>query len=85
MIKIEKDGHFIICSNNSYDTMYKRLGYKIVGENKTKEIKQQEKQKVEIDEIPVIEMKENKKNVKETLKTSSKEKTITKTKNNKSK
>ena len=62
MIKIEKDGHFIICSNNSYDTMYKRLGYKIVGENKTKEIKQQEKQKTEINEIPVIEMKQEKNN-----------------------
>lgn len=33
MIKIEKDGHSIVCSNSTYNTMYKRLGYTIVNEN----------------------------------------------------
>lgn len=58
MIKIEKDGHSIICSNSTYNTMYKRLGYTIVNENqKVQPIKKVEQKQEEIVEIPVIETK----------------------------
>lgn len=34
MITIIKDGNKIRCSQNTYDIMYKRLGYEILNENK---------------------------------------------------
>ena len=34
MITIIKEGNKIKCSNGTYETMYKRLGYKILNENK---------------------------------------------------
>lgn len=58
MIKIEKDGHSIVCSNSTYNTMYKRLGYTIVNENqKVQPVKKVEPKQEEIVEIPVIETK----------------------------
>jgi len=58
MIKIEKDGHSMICSNSTYNTMYKRLGYTIVNENqKVQPVKKVEQKQEEIIEIPVIETK----------------------------
>lgn len=58
MIKIEKDGHSIICSNSTYNTMYKRLGYTIVNENqKVQPVKKVEAKQEEAVEIPVIETK----------------------------
>lgn len=58
MIKIEKDGHSIVCSNSTYNTMYKRLGYTIVNENqKEQPVKKVEAKQEEIVEIPVIETK----------------------------
>lgn len=58
MIKIEKDGHSIICSNSTYNTMYKRLGYTIVNENqKVQPVKKNGTKQEEEIEIPVIETK----------------------------
>lgn len=61
MIKIQKDGHSIVCSNASYNTMYKRLGYTIVVEQKevqpTKKVEKKEEKTLE---IPVIEIKAEK-------------------------
>lgn len=58
MIKIEKDGHSIVCSNSTYNTMYKRLGYAIVNENqKAQPVKKVEQKQEEVVEIPVIETK----------------------------
>ena len=58
MIKIEKDGHSIVCSNSTYNTMYKRLGYTIVNENqKAQPVKKVEQKQEEVVEIPVIETK----------------------------
>ena len=58
MIKIEKDGHSIICSNSTYNTMYKRLGYTIVNENqKVQPVEKNETKQEETVEIPVIETK----------------------------
>lgn len=37
MIKIEKGEHVISVSKNTYEVMYKRLGYKIVGAKKVEE------------------------------------------------
>lgn len=34
MITIIKDGNKLRCSQNTYDIMYKRLGYEILNENK---------------------------------------------------
>ena len=39
MITIIKDGEKIKCSQNTYDSMYKRLGYEILVENKKTEVK----------------------------------------------
>lgn len=39
MITIVKDGEKIKCSQNTYDSMYKRLGYEILVENKKTEAK----------------------------------------------
>ena len=58
MIKIEKDGHSIVCSNSTYNTMYKRLGYTIVNEKQEEQlVKKIEAKQEEIVEIPVIETK----------------------------
>lgn len=58
MIRIEKDGHSIVCSNSTYNTMYKRLGYTIVNENqKAQPVKKVEQKQEEVVEIPVIETK----------------------------
>lgn len=40
MITIIKDGNKMKCSQNTYDTMYKRLGYEILQETPIEEIKE---------------------------------------------
>ena len=48
MIKIEKGEHVISVSKNTYEVMYKRLGYKIVGAKKVEEpVKVEEPKKKE--------------------------------------
>lgn len=42
MITIIKEGNKIVCSNGTYETMYKRLGYEILEENKKTEVKKVE-------------------------------------------
>ena len=42
MITIIKEGNKIVCSNDTYETMYKRLGYEILAENKKTEVKKTE-------------------------------------------
>ena len=56
MITIVKEGHTIKCSNNTYKSMYKRLGYEIVENSKVEQPKIVEKTKEIIveDEIPVV-------------------------------
>ena len=63
MVKIQKEGHTIICSNETYNTMYKRLGYTIVNEAKEKKVempKTEKKLEDEITDIPVVEIKTEK-------------------------
>jgi hypothetical protein len=63
MIKIVKDNHFVVCSQNSFDTMYKRLGYTVVNENqkpKDTQAKQIKIEEIKKNEIPVIEIKNEK-------------------------
>ena len=65
MITIKKDDNTVICSKNTFETTYKRLGYEIVNPSK-KETKVEKTEKVEdvkpeIEEIPVVEMKSEKK------------------------
>ena len=58
MIKIQKGGHTIICSNETYNTMYKRLGYEEVNDKKEKKVeipKVEKKLEDEITDIPVVE------------------------------
>lgn len=58
MIKIQKEGHTIICSDATYNTMYKRLGYEVVNEAKEKKVevpKVEKKLEDEITDIPVVE------------------------------
>ena len=54
MITIIKEGNKIVCSNGTYETMYKRLGYKILEENKKTEVKNLEDTKKEKIVIPEI-------------------------------
>ena len=42
MITIIKEGNKIVCSNSTYETMYKRLGYEILEGNKKTEVKKTE-------------------------------------------
>lgn len=51
MIKIEKGEHVISVSKNTYEVMYKRLGYKIVGAKKVEEPKKKEEIKKDKKEI----------------------------------
>ena len=62
MITIIKDGETIRCSENTYKTMFKRLGYEIAKPKETKvEITKVDTRKEEtIEEIPVIEIKKEK-------------------------
>ena len=53
MITIVKDGVKILCSKNTYESMYKRLGYEVLGEQKPKV----EFKKEEIKEEPKEEIK----------------------------
>lgn len=73
MITIIKDGNKIKCSQNTYDTMYRRMGYEIFEEKpivkkieKTEEIKEVHKEKVEeiIEEKPIKETIKKTRNVK---------------------
>lgn len=67
MITITKDGNNITCSKNTFETIYKRMGYELVIPSKptAKVEKPIEKvvKKVEekVEEIPVVEMKSEKK------------------------
>ena len=45
MITIVKDGNKMKCSQNTYDTMYKRLGYEILQEEIIKKTKEQKNTK----------------------------------------
>lgn len=56
MITIVKDGEKIRCSQNTYDTMYKRLGYEILVENKKAKVEKQESSPLE--EVELIMPKE---------------------------
>ena len=47
MITIIKDGEKIRCSQNTYDSMYKRLGYEIVAEDTKEKIKEKAHKLVE--------------------------------------
>lgn len=61
MITIIKDGNKMQCSQNTYDTMYKRLGYEILAPKKEK-TKEQDKivEKKEINEETKEVLKKNK-------------------------
>lgn len=39
-MKIQRDGNIIECSKNTFETMFKRLGYEIVVEKKEKTIEE---------------------------------------------
>lgn len=54
MIKIIKDNNIVTCSKNTFEIVYKRLGYKIV-ETKKEVVKKPQKEIVE-DTIPVVEI-----------------------------
>lgn len=54
MIKIIKDNNIVTCSKNTFEIVYKRLGYEIV-ETEKKVIEKPKKEIVE-DTIPVIEI-----------------------------
>ena len=59
MIKIQKEGHTMMCSNETYNTMYKRLGYEIVKQSKEIKVempKIEKKLEDEITDIPVVEI-----------------------------
>lgn len=53
MITIIKDGNKIRCSQNTYDIMYKRLGYEILDENKKPKVIKTEVVKETIEEKTV--------------------------------
>lgn len=55
-MKIQKDNTIIDCSKNTYETMYKRLGYKVI-----EEVKTEKPVKEEIKEEVVEEVKKSKK------------------------
>ena len=61
MITIIKDGEKIRCSQNTYDSMYKRLGYKILNEIKETKVERQEKIPLEKVETIIPEKTEVKK------------------------
>lgn len=48
MITIVKDGVKILCSKNTYESMYKRLGYEVLNETKPKVQVKNETQKEEV-------------------------------------
>lgn len=56
MITIVKDGKEILCSKNTYDIMYKRMGYKILEPKEEK--KEEPKEKIKIIEEKTIEKEE---------------------------
>lgn len=63
MITIKKDENVITCSKNTFETIYKRMGYKVIMPSKTtaKVEKPIEKVVEKVEEIPVVEIKSEKK------------------------
>lgn len=64
MITIKKDENTVVCSKNTFETIYKRLGYEIVNPSKktTKDVKKEIVENIEVEEeIPVVEIKNDKK------------------------
>ena len=61
MITIIKDNNRLRCSQNTYDTMYKRLGYEILNEIKETKVEKVEKIPLEKVEIIIPEKIEDKK------------------------
>lgn len=61
-MKIQKDNTIIECSKNTFESMYKRLGYEIISEKK-EEIKKNEQSKEDTQEVAkeIIEAKKAKK------------------------
>ena len=72
MITIKRDDDVITCSTNTFEIMYKRLGYEIVDTSKKIDKKEIEVEKVE--EIPVIETEIEKKETTKKTNTKSKKK-----------
>lgn len=66
MITIVKDGNKMKCSQNTYDTMYKRLGYEILQETPKVEIKKEvhKEEPKEIKKEEIIKKTKEQKNTK---------------------
>lgn len=67
MITIIKDGQELRCSKNTYDTMYKRMGYEILGQGEkiveTIEIKEEITKEPEVKKTEALKEKAKGKNV----------------------
>lgn len=65
MITIIKEGQTLRCSKNTYDIMYKRMGYEILEQKK--ETKEPEKEKIK-EQDKIVEKKEINEGTKEVVK-----------------
>lgn len=75
MITIIKEGQTLKCSKNTYDIMYKRMGYKILEPKEEKKEEPKEKSKIiEEKTIEKEEIKEPKEIVRKTKATRNKDK-----------